>query len=141
MVYICCVAGCLNSSLKGFKLFHIPEGERNKRKRCQWLQRICKDKGDTHHMRICQIHFNDKDIVKSKCGKLKLLPNAVPRTHLPRKCDSNVPDFKFPDCPSSLTLNSSSPFLLHHFPAKQSIVCIDQDLEKHDICVNSKNCA
>jgi hypothetical protein len=80
----CCVESCKNRSEKGFRLFRIPTGENNKRRKELWLKLINRNTLSARAV-ICEVHFdNDQFEEARQDGKKLLRPNAKP--NLLKKC-------------------------------------------------------
>ncbi|XP_040355858.2 THAP domain-containing protein 1 isoform X1 [Ixodes scapularis] len=78
----CCAVGCSNQQGKGKKLFRVPLGERNKKRRKIWMSRIKrKNFTCTPATRLCEDHFTIDQFephILAKTGEKKLKPDAVP---------------------------------------------------------------
>ncbi|XP_049517109.1 uncharacterized protein LOC125942904 [Dermacentor silvarum] len=83
----CCAVGCSNSVAKGGKLFAVPRGKRDLKRRAIWLHRIGRKNFDCHRGRLCEKHFTDdqfEPVILARTGCKKLKPNAVPSIFLHR---------------------------------------------------------
>ncbi|CAN7998501.1 unnamed protein product [Ixodes pacificus] len=78
----CCAVGCSNQQGKGKKLFRVPLGERNKKRRKIWMSRIKrKNFTCTPATRLCEDHFTIDQFephILAKTGEKKLKPDAIP---------------------------------------------------------------
>ncbi|RLU26093.1 hypothetical protein DMN91_002256, partial [Ooceraea biroi] len=79
----CCVQGCKNRRDKGFRLFHIPSGERNEERRKKWLELI--GRRLTANVVICEVHFDDGQVEQARQDGKKPLRSCAISTLLQKR--------------------------------------------------------
>uniref|UniRef100_UPI00358EA960 uncharacterized protein isoform X2 n=1 Tax=Myxine glutinosa TaxID=7769 RepID=UPI00358EA960 len=73
----CCAFGCSNRAEQGYKLYGVPQGNRNVDRRKRWLCAIKRQSFDPKAARLCEVHFDSNQFEPNIDGK-KLKPNAIP---------------------------------------------------------------
>lgn len=74
----CCVPKCHNRAEKGYKLYKLPQGDKNDNRRKIWIQNINR-KDLPQHAYVCQDHFTNDQFEMARADNKKLLKwNAIP---------------------------------------------------------------
>ncbi|XP_064487909.1 uncharacterized protein LOC135400097 [Ornithodoros turicata] len=77
----CCALGCKNSTYGGKRLFRVPTGERNAKRREAWLRLIGRSY-NYKDARLCEDHFEPDQFENHRADGRRLLKGmAVPTIH------------------------------------------------------------
>ncbi|XP_046874488.1 uncharacterized protein LOC124466730 isoform X1 [Hypomesus transpacificus] len=92
---VCCAAwGCSNRSEQGVRMYGFPK---DTERRAKWLTKTSRSNlpvtKDYNNTKICEAHFEEDQFLKTRKGKTKLRPDAVPTIflHLPFEQRSPAP--------------------------------------------------